>query len=319
MTYRLLVPVLILFGVQAAVAGAPDEPSPAPTPVPPTFSVDVDVVNVTVTVRDANGRLVTDLQRGDFTVMENDQPQRIELFGRAHDPGEDETMALDLGILFDTSDSMIEVLQVTRQAAVRFLDTIPRARNLTTIFFDEDIRISRYDSENQQGLFARILAQEGGGNTALYDAITVYLSRVQDSRGRKVLVLFSDGEDSMSEVSPSELLYLVRSSSVTIYPIAFQSFKLSSSRALRSLAFLNQLAELSGGRLFNPRVSSKLGEVYDEILAELRAQYVIGIVPDDRKVDGRFHKLEVRVDRPGLSVRHRKGYYLRAAPETASR
>jgi Ca-activated chloride channel family protein len=228
-------------------------------------------------------------------------------------------MALDLGILFDTSDSMIEVLQLTRQAAVRFLDTIPRARNLTTIFFDEDIRISRYDSENQQGLFARILAQEGGGNTALYDAITVYLSRVQDSRGRKVLVLFSDGEDSMSEISPSELLYLVRASSVTIYPIAFQSFKLSSSRALRSLAFLNQLAEISGGRVFNPRVYSKLGDAYDEILAELRGQYVIGIVPEAREPDGRFHKLDVRVDRPGLSVRHRKGYYLRGAAETASR
>jgi Ca-activated chloride channel homolog len=315
----LLLPILTLCGLQAASAGPQDEPPPAATPRPPVFSVDLEVVNITVTVRDSTGALVKDLQRDDFTVLEDGRPQTIELFGRAHDPGEDETMALDLGILFDTSESMLDVLRLTRQAAVRFLDTIPRARDLTTIFFDEDIRISRYDSENQQGLVARIQAQEGGGNTALYDAITVYLSRVQDARGRKVLVLFSDGEDSMSEVSPSELLYLVRSSSVTIYPIAFQSLSLSSSRSLRSLAFLNQLAEVSGGRVFNPRVYQKLGEIYDQILDELEAQYVLGFVPQDREADGRFRKLEVKVARPGLSVRCRKGYYAEVPREAASR
>jgi VWFA-related protein len=282
---------------------------------PPVFSVGLDVVNLTVTVYDRYGKLVTDLEEADFTILEDGVRQQIVLFGRAHDPGEDETMALDLGLLMDTSQSMVDVLRLTRQAAVRFLDTIPRARDLMTIFFDQDIRISRYDSENQQGLFARIQELESGGNTALYDAITVYLSRVAEARGRKVLVLFSDGEDSMSTVTPSELLYLVRSSSVTIYPIAFQSVTLGSRRAMRSLAFLHQLAELSGGQLFKPRVTHTLGEVYDEILDELEAQYVLGFVPEKPEPDGRFRELKVKVARPGLKVRHRKGYYIPAPVE----
>jgi Ca-activated chloride channel family protein len=272
------------------------------------FAVDVEVVNLTVIVRDAAGALVTDLNREHFKISEKGRPQEIQIFARARDPGQDERLALDLGLMMDTSQSMLEVLKLSRHAAVRFLETIPRARDLLTIFFDEDIRISRYTSERQQGLFARIQALEGGGFTALYDAITVYLSRVEDTRGRKVLVLFSDGEDSASSVRQSEVLFLVRSSSVTIYPIAVTSLH-GTSRGLKSMAFLHQLADLSGGRVYTPTSSRQLRHIYDEILAELEAQYVLGFISDDPTRDGRFRKLKVELSRPKLKVRHRKGYY----------
>ena len=117
--------------------------------------------------------------------------------------------------------SMLEALRLSREAAVRFLDTVPRARELYTIFFDEQIRLSRYDSEHQQGLFERIQEASGSGNTALRDAIAVYVSRVQGGAGRKVLVIFSDGEDTYSELSEPEILRLLRASDVAVYAIAF--------------------------------------------------------------------------------------------------
>ena len=144
-----------------------------------------------------------------------------------------EALALDLGLLLDTSSSMLKELKLSQEAASRFLEAIPRARELYTIFFDEDIRVSRYDSENQQGLFDRIHAAKGGGNTALYDAIAVYFSRVQDGTGRKVLVLFTDGEDTRSALDFTDVVKLVRSGRVTIYAIAFGMHGGGTSRTLR--------------------------------------------------------------------------------------
>jgi Ca-activated chloride channel family protein len=284
---------------------------------PLVFGVGLDVVNLVVSVRDEAGNLVTDLGPEDFTVFENGRPQQIQIFGRAHDPGQDEVLSLDLGMLFDTSESMLEQLRLTKEAAVRFLDSVPRARELFTIFFDQDIRISRYDSENQQGLFGRIAEAAGGGQTALYDSITVYLSRTQEAQGRKVLVMFTDGEDTMSTITQPEVLDLVRSSSVTIYPIAFLgSFTPGSPRVVASRAFLGHVAELSGGEVFAPVSSKDLGRAYEKILEELGGQYVLGFASDDVRHDGKFRKLRVEIRRKGLRPRHRPGYF---APKDETR
>ena len=177
---------------------------------PAVFSVGLEAVNVTLTVRDPQGRFVTNLRAEDFELFEDGKPQSIRVFGRAMDPGQDEALALDLGMLMDTSESMLQELKLSKEAAVRFLDSIPRARDLLTIFFDQDIQISRYDSENQQGLIRRIHEAKSGGNTALYDAIASYLARVQDTGGRKIMVLFSDGEDTLSSIGAPELNQALR-------------------------------------------------------------------------------------------------------------
>ncbi len=195
--------------------------APASAQKTPVFQVGLDLVNVTVTVRDGAGGLVSDLAVEDFVVREDGRPQKLEVFAPAALPEEREELALNLGMLFDTSESMRKDLRLSQESAIRFLDAIPRARDLLLIFFDRDIRVSRYSSENQQGIFERILETEGLGYTALHDAITVYLSRVVGTPGRKVLVLFSDGDDTTSQVPPQEVQRLVRSSDVTIYPVAF--------------------------------------------------------------------------------------------------
>jgi Ca-activated chloride channel family protein len=294
---------LAVVAVAALSASAQDRPAP------PTFTAGLEMVNLTLSVRDEAGNLVNDLGPGDFRIVEDERAQSVQLFARAVEPGQEDALALDLGLLLDTSESMMSELRLSQEAATRFLEAIPRARELLTVFFDQDIRVSRYDSEHQQGLIERIMDMKGGGNTALYDAITVYLSRVADSSGRKILVLFTDGEDTTSSVSLPELINLVRGSSVTIYPIAFTgSFTLGNNRSLSARAFVQRLADISGGQVFLPRTSKDLPRIYDKILDELTAQYVIGFVSDNARKDGKFRKLRVEVTRPGLRVRHRQGY-----------
>jgi Ca-activated chloride channel family protein len=294
----------------ATPLAAQDRPKPTPADQAPVFSTGTDVVNVTVTVRDPQGRLLSDLKKEDFVVQEDGRPQTVHVFARAVEPGQNETLTLDLGLLLDTSESMLKQLRLSQEAAVRFLQAIPRARDLITIFFDEDIRLSRYDSENQQGLIERIETIKGGGWTALYDAIALYIARSQDASGRKVMVLFTDGEDSRSAIGLGDLLQTVRSSAVTIYPIGFMAgFSSGSARMLQSRAFLQQMADMTGGQLFTPATSKDLPGVYQKILDELSAQYVIGFVSDNPRRDGKFRKLKVEVRRDGLKLRHRTGYY----------
>ena len=321
----LVLPVASMAQAPEVVVEAPSAPPP-PRSDTPVFRLDLEVTHVTLSVRDNEGRLVTNLTRDDFVVSEDGKRQEVMIFGNALDgttidetPGGSrrDLLSLDLGLLLDTSESMLKELRLSKEAAVRFLDTIPRARELYTVFFDEEIRVSRYDSENQQGLFARIHELKGGGNTALFDAIATYISRVQGAPGRKTLVLFSDGEDSRSTLGLSEFMEVVRSSGVTIYPIAFSGgFAPGSSRALRSKVFLQQIAEMTGGQVFSPHSSRELGVIFQKILDELAAQYVIGYVSSNLQRDGKFRKLKVEPKRSGFKVRHRPGYYA-PVPETS--
>jgi Ca-activated chloride channel family protein len=228
---------------------------------------------------------------------------------RTFDIGDREELVLNLGMLFDTSESMRKDLRLSQESAIRFLEAIPRARDLLLVFFDRDIRLSRYSSENQQGIFGRILETKGEGFTALYDAIAVYLSRVADTPGRKVLVVFTDGDDTTSQVPPEEVQRMVRSSDATIYPVAFPGERRAGSGdALRARSFLHSLAGLSGGRVFQPTASRELAAIYQSILDELGTQYVLGYVSDNPAHDGKFRKITVSLKRPGLKLRHRPGY-----------
>ena len=275
----------------------------------PVFGSGLDLVRLTVTVRDEKGNLIPNLEETAFKVYEDGRPQKIQVFARSVEPGHDEDLALDLGLLFDTSESMLDVLKLSQEAAVRFLEAIPRARDLLTIFFDQDIRISRFDSENQQGLIQRIFEAKSSGNTSLYDAIAVYLSRSQEGSGRKVLVVFTDGDDTSSQIGFGQLRDLVRSSPVTIYPIAFAAgMPPGDVRTMQARAFLLGLAETTGGRVFSPTVSKDLPDIYQKLLEELESQYVIGFLSDNPKADGRYRKLKVEVDAPRVRVSHRQGY-----------
>ena len=150
--------------------------------------------------------------------------------------------------------------------------------------------------------------------TAFYDAVATYISRVQEGPGRKVMVVLTDGDDTTSELTFANLAPLIRSSPVTIYVIgfdgAFQGGR-NGPAAMRARTALNDMANLTGGEVFRPQTSKDLPQVYARIIDELKAQYVLGFVPDDKR-DGRYRHLKVEVKRKGYKVRHRQGYY---APE----
>jgi Ca-activated chloride channel family protein len=305
----------------AGTFAAPEDIAPAEPPAP-VFTNTLDLVRITVTVRDEKGALVTDLKPEDFTITEDGRPQELDLFARAADPeGGDEArekaLTLDLGLLMDTSSSMEPVLKLSQQAAIRFLDGVPRARDLLTIFFDRDIRISRYDSEHQQGLFERILATRGADMTALYDAIAVYLSRAEDTHGRRVAVIFTDGEDTASNVRFQELVDMVRGSAVTIYMIGFQSRSPTNLKAMTASSVMRKLADITGGRTFFPSSYRDLPGIYEQILDDLGGQYVLSFESTNKTADGKFRKLKVAVNRPGLRVIHREGYYAPDPPAAA--
>jgi Ca-activated chloride channel homolog len=295
--------------VGGALAGLGLLAADAAAQKPPVFPVGLDLVNVTVTVRDARGGLVSDLAEGDFTILEDGQPQKLRLFAPAATQEERAELALNLGMLFDTSGSMRKDLSLSQQSATRFLESIPRARDLVLVFFDRDIRISRYSSENQQGIFSRILETQSHGHTALRDAIVVYISRVVDTPGRKVLVIFTDGDDTTSQVPPQEVQRLLRSSEVVVYPVAFPGEgRPNSTDALRARSFLHGLAESTGGQVFQPTASRQLAAIYQTILDELGSQYVLGYTSDNTKRDGRFRRIAIELKRRELRVRHRRGY-----------
>jgi Ca-activated chloride channel homolog len=302
---RILIASILLVSAASAVRGQEDTP---------VFAVDVGVVYVTATVRTEKGALVSDLGAEDFVLYEDGRPQKVSLFAPAAQKGqegEEAALALNLGMLLDTSESMREQIKLSQESAIRFLESIPRARDLLLVFFDQDIRLSRYTSENQQGLFERILETKGKGNTALYDAISVYISRVSGSGGRKVLLVFTDGEDSTSAIGIMDVINLVRSSGVTIYPISFAggAFGIGNNRFLTAKAFLTQLADASGGSVFSPTASRELSSVYAKILDELENQYVLGFVSDKPEPDRRYRKLRLEVKGKEMKVRHRAGYY----------
>ncbi len=273
------------------------------------FSSGVEVVKVTVSAEDDARRNVRDLTLQDFVVREDGKPQKISVFARASDQGPDENLALDLAMLFDTSESMVEVLKLSQQAATRFLQSIPRARDLLVVFFDQDLRISRFQSEQQQGLFSQIQEASSGGNTAVRDAVAVCLSRLTGARGRHAMVIFSDGEDTFSRIDQGRLAKLVRASGVTIYPIAFQGSMRSSASAEEARAFLRGLAELTGGRVFPVKTASEVPDVYRAILDDLEGQYVLGYIPQNQATDGKYRKIKIEILRKGVKVRHREGYY----------
>jgi Ca-activated chloride channel family protein len=160
---------------------------------------------------------------------------------------------------------------------------------------------------------------KGEGFTALYDAIAVYVSRVMGTPGRKVLVLFTDGDDTTSRTSASDVVRLIRSTNVTVYPVAFGGMREGTPAQVRARAFLGELARSSGGQVFRPLASHELSEIYNNILDELSSQYVLGYVSDNTKRDGTYRHLDVEVRRPGVQLRYRPGYIAPKQPDSARR
>lgn len=275
-------------------------------PAAQVFRGGVDLASFGVTVVDRKGGLVTDLTSDDFDVREDGHLQSISLFARG-DTAE-AAPPLHLGLLFDVSSSMEENIGFSRSAAIKFLNTVQEAQDITLVDFDTEVRVVRYGQHDFPRLVERIRKRKPDGNTALYDAMGVYLDGAASEEGRRTLVLYTDGGDTSSSMTFDEAQGLLRASDITLYAIGFLAH-LRQADQLDQRVKLRALAELTGGLAFFPTVIKDLDPTYDKISAEIRSQFTLGYLSTNTKLDGSWRKVEIKVKRPGAKVRSRQGYY----------
>ena len=277
----------------------------------PVFSVETSLVNVAVTVEDSRGRPVEGLTAKDFVVSEDGRRQKIEMCARMGE-GASRSTSLDVALLVDTSDSMLATLRRSQDVAVRFLSNLPNAQEIIVVFFDQTQRLEHFDREHPEALFERVRTLPEGGNTAVRDAVAFSLRALSRSNGRSALVLLTDGIDTVSATEPAVLDKAVQSHAVTIYPVAYPALPGGDGPDPKeALKELGRLALVTGGRLFKLPNEAALPGVLDEIVADLRSQYVLGFTPDASGAPGRLRKISVKVSGHGnVVVRHRVGYRL---------
>ncbi len=277
------------------------------------FSAETSLVNVAVTVEDAHGRPIDHLTARDFVLSEDGKKQRIEMCARMGEGGGGRSTSLDVALLVDTSDSMLDTLRRSQDVALRFLTSLPNAQEVIVVFFDQTQRLERFDREHPEALFERLKTIPDGGNTAMRDAIVFSLRSLGSSNGRSALVMLTDGIDTVSTIDQPTLDKAVQSTAVTIYPVAYPAVVTGDGPdPQEALKELNRLAQVTGGRLFKLPNERALPGVLDEIVADLRAQYVLGFAPDTAGAPARLRKISVKVAGHGkVVVRHRVGYRLK--------
>lgn len=297
----------------AALAGAVAAPSAQ------IFRAGIDLVHFTVTAVDRKGVIVTSLTRDDFDVLEDGVRQDITYFARGDEL--ERAPELHLGLLFDTSGSMEDDVKMSRTAAIRFLNALPDAQDMTLVDFDTEVRVTRYGQADFARMVERIRRRQPEGWTAFYDAIGVYLDGANNQTGRKVLVLYTDGGDTRSSLNYPEMMDLVRASDVIVYAIGFLEHQYSSSR-FDQRTRLQQIAEATGGQAFFPVRAEELDDMYQKIVDELHGQYSLGYASTNTRQDGAWRKVEVRLkgpDQKSLKLRTRKGYFAPYREDAAQR
>lgn len=286
-------------------------PSPLVAQQVPVFRGGVDLVDMGVTVTDKKGRLITDLTTADFEIREDGRRQTIRYFSIAGGETGDAAPELHLGVLLDVSGSMAEDIGFTRTAAIKFLNTLVDAVDITLVDFDTEVRGARYGQRDFARLVERIRQQKLGTYTAMYDAIGVYLDGADQQEGRTIMILYTDGGDTRSAMRFGDVVDLLKASDVTVYAIGALEHQSEAVRS-RQRMILQQIADATGGQAYFPMSVKELDKIYEQVLAEVRAQYTMGYVSTNEKTDGAWRKVEIRVTRPDakdLKIRSRKGYF----------
>ena len=273
----------------------------------PTFRTGIDLATFGVTVVDKKGEYLSDLNAEDFEILEDGQRQTLKYFARGADIENGPEM--HVGLLFDTSASMTEDIKLSRSAAIKFLNTLSEAKDMTLVDFDTEVRVAKYGQRDFPRMVERIRGRTPDGETAMYDAMGVYLDGASDDDGRKILVLYTDGGDTHSTISFGDLMTLIRASDVTVYSVGF----LEHSRGhIEERAHLQQIAEATGGQAFFPTTMKDIEASYDKVVAQIRAQYSLAYSSTNTKQDGAWRKVEIRVTNPnlkGAKILARRGYF----------
>ena len=298
----------------------------------PTFSTGVRVVNILATVRDAQGNIVNNLSKSDFRLTDNGREQTIGYFSQQTN------LPLTLGLLVDTSASMLRVLDTEREASKRFFKQVLREDRdkAFLVHFDRNVELmqgltsSRRKLDSSLGVldsqtwFQRHMGgrQSGTVSTALYDAVTIAAHSIMAKQtGRKALIVLSDGMDSGSRASLELAIDAAQRADTLIYAIHIYNAETegpmsAAAKARRDAELahgkevLRAMARTTGGALFEIRPDHPIQQTFQEIEQELRNQYSLGFTPAGVSEVPGFHSIQLTMVRNDLTVQSRDGYYV---------
>jgi Ca-activated chloride channel homolog len=271
----------------------------------PTFKAGTQLVPVFVTVTDAEKRLVPGLAKEDFEVLDNGKPTPIVLFDA-------EVQPITIVVMLDTSGSMTLNMEFVKQAAEEFLIRLLPEDKAKVGAFNDKIQVLPQGepfTNNRDRLIKLVKDHlDFGYPTRLWDAVDESMANLEAEDGRRVVLVFTDGDDSASKRGRDDVLDRAREKDMMIYAIGMQSdyFNGQSKVRTRPDRGLRRVAEETGGGYFELTKKDDLGPTFTRVAQELHSQYVLGFSPES--LDGKVHKLDVKVKRSGLTVRGRKSY-----------
>jgi Ca-activated chloride channel family protein len=266
------------------------------------FKVSTNTVALYVTVTDAERHLVPDLIQEDFEVYDNGKVQSITSF-------DNHPLPITATVMLDTSGSMTGALDLVKRAAEQFLiRLLPDDMGMVGAFNDKiEFHPANFTS-NRDELVGLLKDLDFGYPTRLYDAVDESITRLNGIEGRKVVLVFTDGEDTASKLGAGRVTERARAEDVMIYSVGLINEYFNGQRRERTSPDrgLRNLSAETGGGFFLLKKTDELGPTFTRIAEELHSQYVLGFAPE--VMDGKIHKLEVRLKKAGLEARARKSY-----------
>jgi Ca-activated chloride channel family protein len=250
--------------------------------------------------------VVPNLEREDFTILDNGKPVELTQFSNESQP-------FTAVVMMDTSASMTANLKFLNRAAEQFLLRLLLVDKAQVGAFNDKIQLSGTFTNDRDDLVAALDELQFGNPTRLNDAIGASLDALQGVEGRRVILMFSDGEDTASRTRFRTVLERARDEEVMVYSIGLESEMFDGMRVVRTRPSrdLRRIAEDTGGGYFELKQTDELSNTFTRVATELRSQYLLGFAPET--LDGKVHKLEVRVSKPGMTARARRSYL--ASPE----
>lgn len=300
--------ILLLLACAASQAQPAPVQSPSKTEPSSTLKVDVKLVNVYVTVTNAQGGPVAGLKKENFTVQEDGRDQTISVFDK------ESAVPLSIALAIDTSLSTRHDLPLEQAAAKRFAQAILRPVDALAVFgFSETVLQAIPYTADLKRIEDGIDHIRLGAATALFDAVYLASRSLDRRQGRKVLVLITDGGDTVSKVDYKEAVRAAEEAESTVYSIIVVPIESSAGRETGGEHALIQLAEDTGGKYYYATSVSQLDDAFRQISEELRTQYLLAYYPSQRISYSEFRRIAVSVSGPPNSasyqVRHRAGYY----------
>jgi Ca-activated chloride channel homolog len=275
-----------------------------------SLRVETTLVVIPVTVTDASNRFVLGLEKQNFALFEDGVEQKVKQFA-----GED--APLSVGLLVDTSGSMGTKIETSRKAVDQFLKTMNKSDEAFLIEFSDRAKLVTGFTRKVDEIDDQLTSIESQGLTALLDAVSLGISEMKKAKNpRKALLIISDGGDNNSHYTADQIKDLVHEADVQIYAMGvFEQFPYLglTPAEVSGPRLLAHLAQETGGRAFPARSMSALPGIAQRIGIELRNQYVLAYTPSNEQKNGKYRKVEVKLNTPdglsSLKARWRTGYY----------